>query len=826
MKKRYFVRFCIIMLAIGLILAGCDLLEVEPPALTGTVTISNTSPRVGDMLTAHYTGNGTGTASWQWYRGDAAIGGATGSYYTVVSADVGKTLKAQVSYTDQKGVVSSEATASALAAILPVITGTVTINNNSPEVGDRLTATYSGGNGLGTHTWQWVRGGDLISSATGSAYTVTGADAGKTLRVYMRSDDRSGILFSTPTNEVIDNRPELEGMVTLSVTAPKVGDKLTATYSGGNGSGDVSWQWLRGSDPIGGATSASYTVAAEDQNKALKAQVSYANQKGSIASEATAAVAAAPGSNYTPVQSIIFPTTTSMVGNLQLTGIVSPNIATNKTIVWSVLTAGTTGATINGSTLKTMAAGEVTIRATIKNGKTASSDFTQDFVIIILPSPQGTVSVPTATLAGGIVTSGQSVTLSTTTDGASIYYTTNGAVPTTSSTQYANPITINQTTILKAIATKSGMNNSEVLTVNYYVQVGSDLPLGDGMTIRNVNDNGGVVVEMKGNPKQITDYKTNTQIRQITQKLYTVFADEFDSIILVMDNDKSYTTQVGNLYGINYRVSNAVDGIGLPIVSDSAAWGSGGMLKSVMAFPYREGISNGPSVHEFAHNWAAFICPTFTVNPANNFLTDYPFNGHWGISNAGGRLGGFKYVRVAQEDSGGFIGKTKYQGSIYPPKQDGSFDDPGFGDNDNTLDDVPYSDIELYCMGMKSAAELREQGFTLDIYTGLSFDVSDASLGYFYAMDKISYTIDDLIALNGNGERTPSVADSQRKFKVLTVFISAEDSPDVNYQSIVSDIKWFANMPGFANSYPQLNFNKATGGKGNLEVTGLKDSLK
>jgi hypothetical protein len=55
-----------------------------------------------------------------------------------------------------------------------------------------------------------------------------------------------------------------------------------------------------------------------------------------------------------------------------------------------------------------------------------------------------------------------SITLSSSTDGASIYYTTNGDVPTTSSTLYSAPFDITSTTTIKAIAVKSGLDNSTV----------------------------------------------------------------------------------------------------------------------------------------------------------------------------------------------------------------------------------------------------------------------------------------------------------------------------------------------------------------------------
>ena len=56
-----------------------------------------------------------------------------------------------------------------------------------------------------------------------------------------------------------------------------------------------------------------------------------------------------------------------------------------------------------------------------------------------------------------------SVTMTCSTEGAAIYYTTDRRDPTTSSTLYSGPITVNAGTTIKAIAVKEGMENSPVV---------------------------------------------------------------------------------------------------------------------------------------------------------------------------------------------------------------------------------------------------------------------------------------------------------------------------------------------------------------------------
>ena len=78
-------------------------------------------------------------------------------------------------------------------------------------------------------------------------------------------------------------------------------------------------------------------------------------------------------------------------------------------------------------------------------------------------------ATPTFSVAEGTYTSTQSVELSTETEDATIYYTTDGATPTTSSSVYSSAITVSETQTIKAIAVKDGLDNSSVASATYTI---------------------------------------------------------------------------------------------------------------------------------------------------------------------------------------------------------------------------------------------------------------------------------------------------------------------------------------------------------------------
>ena len=90
------------------------------------------------------------------------------------------------------------------------------------------------------------------------------------------------------------NAPALTGTVTITGTA-KYDEQLTATVTGTNNTGTLSYQWKRNESTISGANSETYTLVAADIGNTIKVVVTSSVESGSITSNATATVEKADG---------------------------------------------------------------------------------------------------------------------------------------------------------------------------------------------------------------------------------------------------------------------------------------------------------------------------------------------------------------------------------------------------------------------------------------------------------------------------------------------------------------------------------------------------
>lgn len=104
---------------------------------------------------------------------------------------------------------------------------------------------------------------------------------------------------------------------------------------------------------------------------------------------------------------------------------------------------------------------------TIANGRVYVGGQNAVSIYGLLSTSGAPAPAPTFSPAAGNYTTPQTVTLSDSIPGASIYYTTNGSTPSTGSTLYQGPVQIPLTATLQAVAIASGYTQSPVTLAEY-----------------------------------------------------------------------------------------------------------------------------------------------------------------------------------------------------------------------------------------------------------------------------------------------------------------------------------------------------------------------
>ena len=341
--------------------------EPTTPVNTAEPLISGSAVE-GSTLTIS-TGTWAGTSityTYRWLRCGAggglpdgsdcpSIPGATSSSYTLVTADIGRRLRAQVTASNVAGTATATANPSDVVQqsstsgpprnlVEPSITGTFVVGRFlSASLGTWAGATLS-------YAYQWMRCGadgglpdgsncTPISGATTSSYTLTVDDVGQRMRIRITASNSLGTqtVASNASAEVTATssttpaaQAPLNSVLPAILGSATVGTTLTASVGLWTGTAPLlySYQWLRcgadggqstgvGCPAISGATGTQYALAAADLGQRLRVQVTARNTLGTAtATSNAAALVQAAGS--TPAPSPPPPTETLPPGAIRL----------------------------------------------------------------------------------------------------------------------------------------------------------------------------------------------------------------------------------------------------------------------------------------------------------------------------------------------------------------------------------------------------------------------------------------------------------------------------------------------------------------------------
>ena len=221
------------------------------------------------------------------------------------------------------------------------------------------------------------------------------------------------------------------------------------------------------------------------------------------------------------------------------------------------------------------------------------------------------------------------------------------------------------------------------------------------------------------------------------------------------------------------------------------------------------GATRGPSLHEFMHTWANRLTMLDPLrgtgeNGEDNFLCP----GHWGWSNVGGQLGGWKPHSLERLSDGSYQAK----GTNTVTQMKHHFGSIAQGDNQ-----APYGNLELYMMGLIGADEVGH-----DIKIAENFKWKQKAEGIFEATNIHSVTMQEII--DEAGPRIPSHIESQNKFRTLYVIVSEEPLKRNEWGYVDKQVYDFQLQGDDGN--PDYNFWEATRGLATMTYDSADNFLK
>jgi hypothetical protein len=298
-------------------------------------------------------------------------------------------------------------------------------------------------------TIRYTTDGTTPTSTTGTVYSAAIAvSSTTTLRAIAYKSGYTDSAVASATYTLVAATP------TFSVAAGTYTASQTVTLSSTTSGAAIRYT-TDGTTPTsttGAVYSAAITVSATTTLKAIAYATSYTDSAVASATYTIAPYAATPtfsvaAGTYTASQTVTLSTTTSGAAIRYTTDGTTPT-STTGTVYSSAITISAT------TTLKAIA---------YKAGYTDSTVATATYTI----APA--VAAPTFSVATGTYNNVQTVTISSTTSGATIRYTTNGTAPTSTNgtVLHLGYIVIDATSTLKAIAYKTGYTDSSVTSATY-----------------------------------------------------------------------------------------------------------------------------------------------------------------------------------------------------------------------------------------------------------------------------------------------------------------------------------------------------------------------
>ena len=369
--------------------ADYSIVPSGPNSITGVAKVGKTLSITPVTYSSPKDGALTPTLAYAWYRNGAVIAGANSSSYTLVAADLSTKITARVTaslpgYVTQAGALTvptaavakgefSGTLAAPVVAVSP--TGVLSASLSAGTIDAAPAPAFTLG-------YQWYRSGVVAPVSTAATYTLSQADAGKTVSLKLTVNKAGYTSAVLPQTAGVDYSISADGAGTIPSSA-KVGDTLTVvlpnyTTKDGALSPTLAYAWLRNGAVIAGATGSSYAVQSVDFGTKLSVRIT-ATSPGFIAKTITTPASASVAKGVLEVNNLA--PLVSVAANGLLTADLAPGTTDMPAPVlaykWLRGGAAIAGATARTYQLSAADAGKlISVAVTVSKANTTGGPFT------------------------------------------------------------------------------------------------------------------------------------------------------------------------------------------------------------------------------------------------------------------------------------------------------------------------------------------------------------------------------------------------------------------------------------------------------------------
>jgi hypothetical protein len=226
-----------------------------------TAQTSSSTVCSGSSPSFSITTSGTAPVTYQWYKDNTAISGATNNSYNLTSVDTSDAATYYAIATNTCNSVQSNQ-----MSLTVNVAPSISSQPSSATVCEGLSHQFNvSATGTSSLTYQWYKGSNAISGATSTIYLLSQVSSSDAASYYVKVSNACGDETSNTAALTVNDNVAITAQTSSSTVCSGSSPSFSITTSG---TAPVTYQWYKDNTAISGATNNSYNLTSVDTSDA------------------------------------------------------------------------------------------------------------------------------------------------------------------------------------------------------------------------------------------------------------------------------------------------------------------------------------------------------------------------------------------------------------------------------------------------------------------------------------------------------------------------------------------------------------------------------